>query len=160
MRKNEQKYLGFFLVLGIVFAILTVGVLFARGDFKVVVVETNANLKNENVSEYTNLSDSHYSNDYFIQTIEANKSAVVFSSKWCGICNVVKTTLQNEFSESATEPVSLMEADIDLNSDLASKYSITEVPTILLVDGEQNQKVESPDLEDIERIVNDFLQNP
>lgn len=160
MRKSEQKYLGAFLVLGIIAAISIIGVLFARGDFKVVVIETNANLQNENVSEYYNLSESQYSSDFFTESVNESKTAVVFTSKWCGICNVVKTTLQNELNEVADEPIVLMEADVDINSNLAMQYSIDIVPTIVFVNGEINQKVESPQLDEIEKTVKDFLQKP
>jgi len=63
-----------------------------------------------------------------------------FSASWCGPCKMLSTTIAGIKDEI---PYPIEEIDVDVNTDLAKKFSIRGVPTIILVneDTEVKRKV-------------------
>ena len=62
------------------------------------------------------------------------KTIKYFSAKWCGPCRNFKPVME----EVASEGYSVQFIDIDESGELADKYRITSVPTVVI---EENGKV-------------------
>lgn len=60
-----------------------------------------------------------------------------FSASWCGPCKMLSTTIAG-IKEQITYPIE--EIDIDSNTELAQKYNIRGVPTLVLIDDEKEVK--------------------
>ena len=60
-----------------------------------------------------------------------------FSASWCGPCKMLSMTIAGIKDEI---PFPIEEIDIDENSEMAQKFSIRGVPTIVLVDGDKEVK--------------------
>ena len=56
-----------------------------------------------------------------------------FSASWCGPCKMLTMTIAGIKDEV---PYPVEEIDIDENSELAQKFGIRGVPTLVLVDGD------------------------
>jgi len=54
-----------------------------------------------------------------------------FSASWCGPCKTLGPIMQQVATEVPVEKV-----DVDSNQQLAMQYSIRNVPTVVLVNGE------------------------
>ncbi len=57
-----------------------------------------------------------------------------FSASWCGPCKMLSTTIAGIKDEI---PFPVEEIDVDTNTEMAKKYGIRGVPTIVLVDGDK-----------------------
>lgn len=55
-----------------------------------------------------------------------------FSAVWCGPCKMFKPTVQAVSSELGTN---VNYVDVDQQKDLAQRYGISSVPTIIVEDG-------------------------
>ena len=60
-----------------------------------------------------------------------------FSASWCGPCKMLTKTIAGIKDEI---PYPVEEIDIDENTDLAQKYGIRGVPTMVLIDGDKEVK--------------------
>lgn len=60
-----------------------------------------------------------------------------FSASWCGPCKMLSMTIAG-IKDEISYPIE--EIDIDENSDMAQKFSIRGVPTLVIVDGEKEIK--------------------
>ena len=58
-----------------------------------------------------------------------------FSASWCGPCKMLSRVME----DVDLGDVQLMNIDIDENSDLAAQYGIRGVPTMILLDGSDNE---------------------
>ena len=59
------------------------------------------------------------------------KKVLYFSTTWCGPCKTFKPVVQ-QVSQETGIPVTYLDADQD--QEMAKKYSINSVPTIVIVD--------------------------
>ena len=59
------------------------------------------------------------------------KKVLYFSTTWCGPCKMFKPVVQQVSMETGI-PVSFIDAE--QNQELAKKYSISSVPTIIITD--------------------------
>ena len=55
------------------------------------------------------------------------KQLVYFTASWCGPCRQLGPIMQE-----VSQQVSVQKIDVDNNSDLAQKYGIRNVPTVIL----------------------------
>jgi thioredoxin 1 len=100
---------------------------------------------------------------HFDEIIESNKPIVVkFHAVWCGVCTKMKE-LYSELSEEMKNEITFTQVDIDKNSDLAKKYSITGVPTILIFkDGncinQKNPMVGFYDKDELKKQINETIE--
>jgi len=60
-----------------------------------------------------------------------------FYADWCGPCKMLSMTIETIKEEITFE---IEEVDIDNNVDMAQKYNIRSVPTMIIVDGETEVK--------------------
>lgn len=82
--------------------------------------------------------------DQFDELVLENDKPVLvdFFAEWCGPCKLaapVLDKLANEYEDKAT----IVKVDVDQNQELAMKYSVMSIPTVILFSGgvEQDRKI-------------------
>lgn len=60
-----------------------------------------------------------------------------FYADWCGPCKALTKTINENKSYL---PYDIIEVDIDKEPELAAKYNVRSVPTMVIVDGEKEVK--------------------
>ena len=56
---------------------------------------------------------------------------VDFSAEWCGPCKMMKPVLE-QLKDKMDDKIRIIKIDVDNNRELASKYRIQSVPTLIL----------------------------
>ena len=70
--------------------------------------------------------------DEFIKVINENPLTLVdFYASWCTPCKM-QTPILKEFQETMERKVKLIKVDVDQNPDIANKYKVQVLPTIML----------------------------
>jgi len=64
-----------------------------------------------------------------------NKKVLKFAASWCQPCKMLSKTFEGMDIETPIE-----EIDIDENEELAIKYQIRSVPTLVMLDGDNEVK--------------------
>ena len=69
----------------------------------------------------------------FDSTLSSSSTPIVvdFWAPWCGPCKAIAPIL-NELAEELGDAVKICKVNIDNNSEVASKYEIRAIPTILI----------------------------
>lgn len=64
-----------------------------------------------------------------------------FKAEWCGPCKMLDRTTWKDENVISTlkDKVVAIKVDVDENSELAAKYSIHSLPTVIFVDGNGNE---------------------
>lgn len=71
-------------------------------------------------------------NDSFQNIINSDKPILIdFFATWCGPCQMLGPVLK-EVKESMGDRVSIIKIDVDKNQELAAKYQVRGVPTMML----------------------------
>lgn len=71
------------------------------------------------MASYTDIIGSH------------EKVLVDFSATWCGPCKMLAPILE-DLKNKAGDEVKIVKIDVDRNPDLASRYQVQGVPTLIL----------------------------
>lgn len=67
--------------------------------------------------------------------IQSEKPVLIdFSATWCGPCKTLAPILK-QVKDSLGERITILKIDVDKNQQLASKYEIRGVPTLILYQG-------------------------
>jgi thioredoxin 1 len=71
-------------------------------------------------------------NDNFNELINGQVPVLVdFSAEWCGPCKMMGPVLK-QLKERMEDKVRILKIDVDSNRELAQKYNIRSVPTLML----------------------------
>ena len=74
------------------------------------------------------------------EVVKADKALVVFYSKTCGPCKMLRFVLKDISKD--VDGVSIGEIDFDANNDATAKYKVESYPTLLLFkNGEEVKRV-------------------
>ena len=86
---------------------------------------------------------THLTDSTFDETIGGSAEPVLvdFWAEWCGPCKMVDPILDQIASEQAGK-LTIAKLDIDANPDVAMRYGVMSIPTmILFVDGEPKKTI-------------------
>lgn len=72
------------------------------------------------------------SNNEFTEIKEQSVAFVDFSATWCGPCKMVAPIVE-EVSEEMGDKVAFYNVDVDDNPELAEKFGITNIPTLIML---------------------------
>ena len=71
-------------------------------------------------------------NDFEDEVLKSNLPVIVdFWAEWCGPCKML-TPILEELSDEMKNEINVVKVNLDENQDLAMKYSIRSIPTLLL----------------------------
>lgn len=79
------------------------------------------------------------SENYEEEVLQSNKPVVIdFYADWCGPCRMMSPII-DEIAEEKADSIKVGKVNVDENQDLAMKYGVMSIPTIVLI---KNGKVE------------------
>lgn len=98
----------------------------------------------------------HLENEDFNEVIKDDFVIVDFYANWCGPCKMLAPILEDLASSRST--VKVVKVDVDKHNDLARKYGIMSIPTIMYF---KNGNLEKTSIgymtkEEIEKNINDL----
>ena len=103
------------------------------------------------MSNVTEVNDGNFESIVLVSEIPV---LVDFWAPWCGPCKMLAPTLEEILNEN-TDKFSIVKINIDENQEMAAKYGIKSIPTMLIFNkGElKNQLVGSMPKKDIEDVL-------
>ena len=85
------------------------------------------------------MSIIHYNNEDFDELKNEGTVLVDFYADWCGPCKMIAPIL-DELSEERND-IKIVKVNVDNSSDIATKYGIMSIPTMILFkDGKEVNK--------------------
>ena len=88
------------------------------------------------------MADAITLNTFDEEVLQSDKAVLVdFWAEWCGPCHAVEPVL-NKIVEERGEELRLVKVNIDEEQELASRYGVMSIPTVILFrDGEPSSAV-------------------
>lgn len=83
--------------------------------------------------------------DFETEVLKEKKPVVVeFSAPWCGFCRRLAPAM-DMIGKKYADDIKVMQLDIDDNEEIAAKYGIDTIPTLILYkDGESSEPFVNP----------------
>ena len=79
------------------------------------------------------------SENYEEEVLKADKPVIIdFYADWCGPCRMMSPII-DEIAEEKADSIKVGKVNVDENQDLAMKYGVMSIPTIVII---KNGKVE------------------
>jgi thioredoxin 1 len=77
----------------------------------------------------------------FDETVAGSEQPVVvdFWAEWCGPCKAIAPIL-SELSSELSDRITIAKVNVDDNPDLAMRFNVMSIPTILVFNGGEPQK--------------------
>lgn len=76
----------------------------------------------------------HGNKEKFEELLKANKQVLVdFFATWCGPCKMLAPTI-DELADKYEGKVPVLKIDVDEEQELAMKYGVQSIPTVILFD--------------------------
>ncbi len=82
------------------------------------------------MSNIIDCNEKDFENEVINSTVPV---LVDFWAEWCGPCKVL-TPILEELSDELQDKINVVKINLDENQELAMKYSIRSIPTLLLLD--------------------------
>ena len=76
----------------------------------------------------------HYTKEEDFNEIIKSKVLVDFYADWCGPCKIMSPVI-DEISEELGDNVKVVKINLDENINLADKYEVMSIPTIMVFNG-------------------------
>lgn len=74
-------------------------------------------------------------NENYQELIEGDKPVVIdFWAEWCGPCRMI-TPIIEELANEYEGQVAIGKCNVDENNDIAVKYSVRSIPTVIFIKG-------------------------
>ena len=83
------------------------------------------------------MSVIHLENENFEELIKNKKVVVDFYATWCGPCKMFGPVFEKVSNESS---INFIKIDVDAHEDIARKYGIMSIPTIVLLNNGEVEK--------------------
>lgn len=83
------------------------------------------------------MSVIHLENENFEELIKNKKVVVDFYATWCGPCKMFAPVFEKVSNESS---ITFIKIDVDAHEDIARKYGIMSIPTVVLLNNGEVEK--------------------
>ena len=83
------------------------------------------------------MSVIHLENENFEELIKNKKVVVDFYATWCGPCKMFGPVFEKVSNESS---ITFIKIDVDAHEDIARKYGVMSIPTLILFENGQELK--------------------
>lgn len=83
------------------------------------------------------MSVIHLENENFEKLIKNKKVVVDFYATWCGPCKMFGPVFEKVSNESS---ITFIKIDVDAHEDIARKYGIMSIPTVVLLNNGEVEK--------------------
>jgi thioredoxin 1 len=79
---------------------------------------------------------THLTSSTFDETVNGSSSPVLvdFWAEWCGPCKQIAPVLE-EIAGEYPDAITITKLNVDEHPDIAMRYSVMSIPTLLVIDG-------------------------
>ncbi len=96
-------------------------------------LDTNNQIINENIEEAKEMNILEVNSENFEdEVLESDKTVLIdFYADWCGPCKMLSPIVEEVAREN--EDIKVVKINIDNSQDLAIKYSVMSIPTLIVI---------------------------
>lgn len=97
---------------------------------------TVKNNEEESIMEVMSVSNENFEEE----VLKSDKKVLIdFYADWCGPCKMLSPIVEQVASEN--DNIKVVKIDIDANQELAVKYGVSSIPTLVVVENGETQKI-------------------